>query len=505
MVDGRTIIGCSDAVAESPAAGRGAGRRPLHVLVRRVLLAGASAAALVSAGPSVPARAQQGQGSLDVRCGVGTAGGTVSISLGEGNAMAAAIARTADGKLVVVGNHDAGGSQHVVVFRYGPDGTLDGAFGADGGADGTPDGVVDVSLGAGDDVATAVAVQPDGKILVAGHHVERASSDIFLLRLDAAGAPDAGFGTAGDGLPDGVFIVSLGDGDDVLRGVVAAADGTIVVAGDSMRGENADIVVARFAPDGTPDASFGANGGAKGKSMPDGFVSIDLAAGDDRADALALAPDGSILVAGSHVADDGADIVVVRLTASGVLDAGFGKAQDGMPDGVVAVSPGDGDYTASAIAIASDGKIVVAGTSVARDGSTNFVVARLNADGTPDAGLGAGEGPGGTPDGFVATSLGDGDDVATALALQAEGAILVGGYHQDGDSTSMAVARYTASGTLDAAFGGARSVLNVSLGDGDDKANGMVLDGDGLLVLAGSTTAHAGGRSDIALVRLPLD
>ncbi|WP_187969550.1 hypothetical protein [Aquibium microcysteis] len=487
MVDGRAIIGCGDAAAECPAAGRHTRRRPLRLPARRVVLAGACAAALVSACPSGPASALQGQGWIGVRFGVGT----VSPSLGEGNAMAAAIARTADGKLVVVGNHDAGGAQHIVVLRYEPDGTPDRAFGADGDADGTPDGVVDVSLGDGDDVATAVAVQPDGKILVAGHHVERASSDMFLLRLDAAGLPDAGFGAAGNG----VLSVSLGEGDDVLRGVAVAADGTIVVAGDSLRGDDADIVVARFASDGTPDAGFGADGDADG--MPDGFVAIDLGAGDDRADALALAPDGSILVAGSHVADDGAGIVVARLTASGALDAGFGTARDGNSAGVVAVPAGDGDKTASAIAIAPDGKIVVAGTTVAGDGSSSLVVARLNADGTPDIGFGAGEGADGTADGFVTTPLGGVDDLATALALGADGTVFVGGYRQDGDRTGMAVVRYTAAGAPAA-------VLDVSLGAGGDEANGMVFDGDGRLVLAGSTAA-AGGRSHITLVRLALD
>lgn len=486
MVDGHTIFGCGWVVADSLAAGRGAGRPARHAPLRRVLLAGAAAAAL-AAGISVPARVEQGEDPLDARLRVGA----VTTSLGDGNAMAAAIARTADGKLVVVGNRDAGGAQHIVVLRYGSDGTLDRTFGADDGADGTPDGVVDVSLGDGDDVATAVAVQPDGKILVAGHHVERGSSHMFLLRLDATGVLDAGFGPADDGSPDGVYTVSLGDGDDVLRGVAVAADGSIVVAGDSVRGDDAEIVVARFAADGTPDAGFGADCAADG--LPDGFVSIDPGAGADRADALALAPDGSILMAGTHVADDGAAIVVARLTASGALDADFGTAHDGIADGVVAVSPGDGSSTASAIAIVPDGRIVVAGTSADRDGNANVVVAWLDPDGTPD--------------GFVVTPLGGENGLATALALGADGTVLVGGDRQDGDGISMALARYTATGTLDAAFddadGTADGIVSVSLGGGGDHVGGMVLDGDGFVVLAGSTAAA--GRSNVALVRLALD
>ena len=474
----------------------------------QILLAGASATVMLAVGS--PALAQQGPGALDPSFGAGNADGTpdgiVSTSLGNGNDTASAIVRTPDGKLIVVGGRDADGSKDIVAVQYLNDGTLDAAFGK--AEDGTPDGVVDLSLGAGDDVATSVALQADGKIVVAGSHVDGTSSNIFVLRLNADGTLDTSFGADGnaDGAPDGVVNVSLGDGDDTARGVAVAADGKVVVVGDSVQGTSANIVVARFNADGTPDATFGADGGSDG--TPDGFVGIDLGAGDDRANGVAIAADGSVFVAGSHVADGSSNIIVAHLTPAGALDAAFGKADDGTPDGVVSVSLGDGDDVASAIGLAADGKLVVAGTTVSKDGSSNIVVARLNADGTPDATFGADGGSDGTPDGFVATSLGEGNDVATALALEADGDILVAGYHQDGGSTSMAIARYTATGALDAGFGAdggadgtADGVVNVSLGDGDDKANGLVLDGDKLVVLAGSTVA-ADGSSNIALVRL---
>lgn len=476
-------------------------------LLLTTLLAGVSAAVLLAA----PVLAQQAPGSLDPTFGVGAADGTpdgiVSTSLGDGDDVAAAIARTKDGKFVVVGNRAADGSKNIVIVKYNSDGTLDTGFGTSD--DGTLDGAVDISLGEGDDVATAVAVQADDKVVVAGYHVEGASSNIFVLRLNTDGTLDASFGADGgaDGTTDGVVNVSLGDGDDVARGVAVTADGKIVVVGDTVQGDSSNIVVARFAADGTPDASFGADAGADG--TPDGFVGLDLGAGDDRANGLALAADGSIVVAGSHVDGTSNNIIVARLTPSGALDASFGKAEDGTPDGIVSVSLGDGDDVASAVGIAADGKIVIAGTTVAADGSSNFLVARLMTDGTPDASFGADSGSDGTPDGFVSTSLGEGNDVATALALEADGHILVAGYHQDGDSTSMAVARFTETGALDAEFGKSEDgtpdgVVNVSLGDGDDKANGLVLDGDRLVVLAGSTVA-ADGSSNIALVRLTID
>ncbi|MBB5751635.1 hypothetical protein [Prosthecomicrobium pneumaticum] len=472
-----------------------------------------STVALGAAGVIAASAAEKGPGALDPTFGVGTDDGTpdgvVSTSLGAGNDEASAIARTADGKLVVVGNRAADGSKDIVILRYKNDGTLDPAFGADGDADGTPDGVVDISLGAGDDVATALAAEPDGHIVLAGYHVEGGSKNIFVIRLGADGKLDPTFGTASDGTPDGVVNVSLGDGDDIARGVAVEPDGGIVVVGDTVKGTSSNIVVARFKADGTPDTGFGADGGSDG--TPDGFVSIDLGAGDDRANGVALQADGKIVVVGSHQEAGSANIVVARLDAKGALDASFGTAADGTPDGVVGVSLGDGDDTGTAVALQPDGKIVVAGTTVAKDGSSNFVVARLGADGSADATFGADGGSDGTPDGFVATSLGEGDDVATGLALQPDGKILVSGYHRDGGSLSMAVARYDANGALDAAFGAdggadgtADGVVNISLGDGDDKANGLVLDGDRLVVLAGSTVAED-GSSNIALVRLTLE
>ena len=103
------------------------------------------------------------------------------------------------------------------------------------------------------------------------------------------------------------------------------------------------------------------------------------------------------------------------------------------------------------VALQADGKIAVVGDSAAADGSSNFVLARLNADGTPDEAFGVSED--GTPNGFVSTSLGEGNDFATGLAIQTDGKLVVAGYHQEGESTNIAVARYTATGELDQSFG----------------------------------------------------
>jgi hypothetical protein len=138
--------------------------------------------------------------------------------------------------------------------------------------------------------------------------------------------------------------------------------------------------------------------------------------------------------------------------------------------------------------------------------SENWVKFSQNstADGTLDGDFGvAGDG---TPDGFVSTSLGEGNDFATGVALQDDGRIVVAGYHQEGDSTNIAVARYEANGELDQSFaqaddGTENGIVSISLGDGDDVAKSVAVQGDKLIVVAGTTTATDGSQN-IAVLRL---
>jgi len=477
---------------------------------RQYWLAGISTLVLAAA---TSAALAAGAGSLDTSFGAdgnddGTPDGVVSTSLGNGDDIASAVTRAPGDKIVVAGSHFAKGSSDFVVARYNRDGTLDASFGADGGSDGTPDGVVDVSLGEGDDVATAVVAQPDGKIVVAGYHQEGASRNIFLARLEANGALDASFGADGnvDGTPDGIVNVSLGDGDDIARGLALQPDGKIVVVGDTVSGDSSNIVVARFNANGSADETFGADGGSDG--TPDGFVGLDLGAGDDVANGLVIDADGKIVVAGSH-SDEGSDnIIVARFEPNGKLDSSFGVdgGSDGTPDGVVGQSLGEGDDVARAVALDGEGRIVIAGTTIAKDGSSNFVLARFLPTGQLDAAFGADGGTDGTPDGFVSLDLGKGDDAAAAIGIQSDGKIVAAGSHAEGDSKNIALARYLPNGQLDTGFGADGNddgtpdgVFAISLGDGDDVANDMILDGDKLVVVAGSTEAKDGSQNFVLL------
>ncbi|MFP5318325.1 MAG: hypothetical protein ACLGI2_08520 [Acidimicrobiia bacterium] len=182
-------------------------------------------------------------------------------------------------------------------------------------------GVVTASLSAQRDVGAAVAVQPDGSVVVAGEAgsgMEWPSSDLFVRRYTAAGALDGGFGAGGTALVDS------GDADGG-RAVALQADGKIIVAGTYRRGP----AVVRLDPDGRLDTTF-----------QGGVVVLD---GPDAASAVIVDPNGRIVAA---TADR-----VTRLTPDGALDATFGH-------GGSAALAGIGGPTS--IALDGEGRIVAA-------------------------------------------------------------------------------------------------------------------------------------------------
>lgn len=467
-------------------------------------------AALIASMAFVGGAAWATPGSLDRSFGRendGTPDGVVNLSLGNGNEAANAAALQKDGKLVVAGysTSTGGSSSNIVVFRLNRDGSLDKQFGV-GVEDGSPDGVVSVDLGQSADVAAAVAVQADGKIVVAGNRTAQ-TSDIVLLRLMPNGQLDPTFGKDdADGTPDGVVSMSLSDGHDVANALALLPDGRIVIAGTTVAADKStNLAVARLKADGTLDPTFG-QGDADG--TPDGVVSVSLSAGNDVANAVALQSDGKILVAGSATAaDQSTNIAVARLQPNGVLDATFGVGiDDGTPDGVVAVSLSAGNDVAKALAVHKD-YVYVAGDYIAPDGSTNVAIARLKADGRLDASFGK-DGADNTPEGVSGVSFGNGNDHLTGLAVQADGQLVVvaGTTTSEDKSRNIAVARLRADGTLDRRFGAGQAdgtpdgVVGLSLGAGDDSAKAVLLQPDGKIVVVGDRVN--GASTDIVVLRL---
>src|SRR5207249_1300852 len=296
----------------------------------------------------------------------------------------------------------------------------------------------------GGDGARALALQAEGRIVVAGSSSAGAfGSDFALARYNSNGSLDPSFGTGGRVLTD------FG-GDDEARALALQDDGKIVVAGGF---GGPFFALARYNPGGTLDTSFGTGGRV--------FTNFG---GRDGARALALQADGKIVAAGFTSSDFGTRrrFALARYNPDGSLDPSF-------RGGRVVTSFADRDE-ASALALQSDGKIVVAGFSDA-GGRQDFALARYNPDGGLDLSFGSG--------GRVLTDFG-GDDEAAALALQADGKIVVAGLSGSGGVALVALARYNPNGTLDASFGSGGQVLT-DFG----LARGLVLQADGRIVVAG--------------------
>ncbi len=332
-------------------------------------------------------------------------------------------------------------------------------------APGDPDGTYatqGVALSAiGDEGVVAMALQADGKLLVAT--IDDAAADratLRLTRLTTGGTVDSSFGNAG--------VASVQVGADTLQVVHAmlrqSADNKLVLAGRA----GSRFAVTRLTTAGAIDAGFGSGGTAN--------TTIQ---GDDEAFALAQQPDSKILAAGR--ADDGSDsdFAVVRYTTGGQPDSGFSG------DGIATVDFGGNDVARAVAVQPLDGAVVLAGAS--EKSSSDIALARLTSAGTPDGSFGSG--------GKVTTSVSARDDAAFALLVQPDGKVVVAG-EADGD---FVVVRYTSTGQPDASFGsGGIARTDVSPGE-IDAARALARQADGKLVAGG--VSNAGRAGAFTLVR----
>jgi uncharacterized delta-60 repeat protein len=398
-------------------------------------------------------------GELDLSFGVD---GTVATDLG-GNATdsALAVAVQPDGKVVSVGTTSAGASgKDFAVTRLNPDGTLDGGFGGDGRV------VFNFNSGGRDDVARAVTVQPDGRIVIAGEAdvLGFGNFDIAVARLNPDGTFDTTFGNGGK------VITNLPNNrPDFGRALGLQPDGRVVVAGYSNRPTSGDdFVVVRYNADGSLDTTFDG----------DGVVTTDILTNrEDRASSLVLQPSGDIVVAGyTNDPSFRNDFALVRYTPNGSLDLslnGTGKVTTDLNVGV--------DDVANAVALHGDGRIVVAGQS-----ASDFGVVRYNANGSRDTSFGGG-------DGIVTTNFGGGaTDIGRGVVVQSNGKTTVAGRSR----TELAFARYNLDGTLDSSFGrGGLAVQNAGNNfiSGFGGYWGIALQSDGRIVAVGEGWREATG------------
>jgi len=341
-------------------------------------------------------------GTLDKTFGID---GRVTTDLGSIDEGGWSAALQDDGKIVVAGRRFNGVNDNIVVIRYNTDGSLDTSFGNGGSTiydGGTPDQalgvairpdgqiiVVGSSLYLGDtdifhvrfdasgnlvdsamfdysglnDVGNSVAVQSDGKYLVAGYVTfTDGFKYVSLIRYGADGLLDATFGSSGS------VITAVGISDDVAQSVLVQPDGKIIVAGFTVdNGTGRDFLTMRYNQDGTLDSTFGLSG----------VTSTDLGSLDEVAWGSALQTDGKIILVGSRLNGLNDDLVLIRYNSDGSIDTTFGNAGSAITPAV------SGAGFSWSIALQSDGGIIVTGSS-SNGLNQDITTLRFNTNGTID-------------------------------------------------------------------------------------------------------------------------
>jgi uncharacterized delta-60 repeat protein len=430
------ISGCTELLDDPSLPSPGSLRR-----LRTTILAVFAFAMLVGM-TAVPTVAWAAPGDLDPDFGDG---GRVTATFGAGSG-ANDIAIAPGGALIAAGSFEG----RVAVFAFRPRGEVDTSFGEQG--------ATWVTLGQQGDEANAIAIQPNGKIIVVGTDSRQR---FVTMRFQTDGDLDPTFGG------DGVVRTAAGAGFRVANDVVIQPNGRIVVVGWS-GDRTPKWALVRYLPDGRKDPTFGSHGLVE--------TSYRWAMGYG----AALQPDGRIVVTGYS----SWGFAVARYLPDGRLDPTFG-------DGGKIAHDEPSLLITDAVSIRPDGKLILGG---ARDIFRHALV-RLLPDGRFDRSFGG--------NGVVVVHTGCCEQNITSVIPLAGGKVLGTGYAGPHESADEAPARFVAlrvrnDGTLDDTWGGDGKV--VTYFPGGARAWGAALREDGRLVLAGAIGLNGG--EGIALARL---
>ena len=387
--------------------------------------------------------------------------GWSQVDFGGGADQAYGLALAPDGEIVLTGTVFVNDRTYFGVARFSADGQLDSEFGGDG--------LVRTNFpDFGANSAEAVAVQSDGKVLVAGQvTIPNTSNTAFALaRYHADGSIDLDFGDAG------MVVTDFSGGVDEACSVVVQSDGRIVVGGHTTAG-NENFALARYNSDGTLDSSFGSGG----------RVTTDFLGSNDRIYGLALQSDGKIVAVGCGTNSSGnQDFALARYNSDGTLDSSFGSGGRVLTPFVAGQSE-----DAYGVVIQPNGKIVVAGCATSVYGHSNFALARYNVNGTLDSTFGVG--------GKRVVDFASGEDKAYGLVLQSDGKIVVSGYVYSDSSYNFALTRFLTSGAQDVSFGDNGWAVTDFSGSQDYVYSTGILDDDSIVV-AGTSSVET---SDFAV------
>jgi len=389
-------------------------------------------------------------GSLDKSFGQD---GKVITNFGVGSGIFS-IAEQKDQKIIVTGNIGA----NLAVARYNSDGSFDAGFGTNG--------IVQTVAGESGQ-GRAIAIQDDDKIVIAGFQYVPAAR-AMVARYFPNGKIDSAFGI------DGIILATIAGIQDQAYSVVVQEDGKILTGGESYIRSNPylpSFSVFRFKTDGTPDSSFGKNGGVAIDFVLNGFAS-----GHD----IEIEPGNKIVITG-YGGGATTDIAIARLKENGSFDSTFGVNGKTMQDFGIYESA----YSAR---IDSAGKITTCGQSTSNFQDGNFIICRFKENGQLDSSFGN--------TGKEITDLYGGNDAAIAIALDGDFGIVACGYaEKNGIDRNITTVRYKITGSLDSSFGengfGNFDTTVISSG------SAVAVQSDGKILVGGSI----GGSGDFILMR----
>lgn len=390
--------------------------------------------------------------------------GKQTIAFGASHDYGYGVAIDSQNRAVISGRTSNGTDFDFAVSRLTATGALDASFNSDGKQ-------TTAFLAATFATGRTIAVDREGRTLVAGSAFNGSNDDFAIARYTTIGTLDTSFG--GTGI---VTVDFGGPGGDDAYGVAVDSLNRVVIAGYTSNGLNLDFAVARLTTAGTLDSSFD----------DDGKLIITFGASHDYGYGVAVDSQDRVVVAGYTYIGSGTEMAVARLTATGALDANFDS------DGKQTISFGPYGATATAVAVDSQDRVVVAG--YAMYGYSDVAVARLTAAGALDSSFDA--------DGKQTFAFGAASDYARAVAVDSQDRVVVAGSTDDGSKYDFAVARLTVAGTLDSGFD-ADGKQTVGVSALNDVASGVAVDSaDRVLVVGFPYKGSYSPNTEIAVVRL---
>ncbi|MFK8045333.1 MAG: T9SS type A sorting domain-containing protein [Crocinitomicaceae bacterium] len=387
--------------------------------------------------------------------------GIVTMDINSSNDVMKSIITQPDGKIIVAGYTSDMISDQFCVVRFNSDGSLDNSFGLNGVVT-TPFPFTSV--------ASDMALQANGKIIVAGHTWSGTQNNFALARYNADGSLDVSFGNSG------LISTSIISSSAIAKVLEIQNDGKIIVGGTVMDSppDGSSLAIVRYNQNGTLDNTFGI-GGVSTTDVAPGFGLTAL----DIINDLIIQLDGKMVVCGNS----GPDGVLLRYNTDGSLDSSFGL------NGVVIENfSASGMTVLNGVDIQQGGKIVAVGFVTGMNGFSDMIVTRYITDGSLDTSFGS--------LGLLTESLSPSQDGAQDICLQQDGKILVAGNIAD-SIYNFGLVRYHPDGSTDSTFG-SNGVAKTAINAESSYLHAIAIQTDGKILATGSIGADP---TDLAIVR----